>query len=86
MVEVVVPAEASPAAADLVCWLFAAFPANRRGRVNVRLAAPVLGVSQSTVRRWILVSVGRTETWRQSGAITRLVLGDAPGARRVTTP
>lgn len=48
-----IPAETLPAPADLVCWLTAAFPLNRRGRVNVRLAADALGVSQSTIRRWI---------------------------------
>ncbi len=43
---------ATPAAADLVCWLWAAIP-QRDGKINVTRAADALGVSRSTVRRWV---------------------------------
>lgn len=43
---------ATPAAADLVCWLWAAIP-QRQGRINVARSADALGVSPSTVRRWV---------------------------------
>lgn len=42
----------SPATADLVCWLWAATPP-KRGRLDVARAATSLGVSESTLRRWI---------------------------------
>ncbi|MGL5826240.1 MAG: hypothetical protein ACRCYU_15715, partial [Nocardioides sp.] len=44
-----------PAAAgmtDFVCWLWAAFPP-RDGRLNVSAVAKALGVSATTLRRWI---------------------------------
>jgi hypothetical protein len=43
---------ATPAATDFVCWLWAAFPP-RDGRLNVRRIANALGVSTTTLRRWI---------------------------------
>jgi hypothetical protein len=43
---------ATPAATDFVCWLWAAFPP-RDGRLNVRRIAKALGVSTTTLRRWI---------------------------------
>jgi len=44
--------EATPAAADLVCWLWAALPP-KNGRIHVARAAAALGVSDTTIRRWI---------------------------------
>lgn len=44
--------EATPATPDLICWLWAAFPAHD-GRLPVRVIADALEVSQTTIRRWI---------------------------------
>lgn len=44
--------EATAATADLVCWLWAAYPP-RNGRIPVRRVADDLGVHERTVRRWI---------------------------------
>lgn len=44
--------EATPAAPDLICWLWAAFPP-RNGRLHVARIAEGLGVSASTIRRWV---------------------------------
>lgn len=43
---------ATPAAPDLICWLWAAFPP-RDGQLHVSRIAAGLGVSQTTIRRWI---------------------------------
>lgn len=43
---------ATPATNDFVCWLWAAFPP-REDRMNISRIARTLGVSRSTVRRWI---------------------------------
>lgn len=43
---------ATPATNDFVCWLWAAFPP-REDRMNISRIARALGVSRSTVRRWI---------------------------------
>ena len=45
--------EATPAAADFICWLWAAFRPNRDGNLPTTKAAQTLGVSPSTVRRWV---------------------------------
>lgn len=42
----------TPATADLLCWLWAAIPP-KDGRLHVARAAAALGVSDSTLRRWI---------------------------------
>lgn len=44
--------EATPAAADLVCWIWAAVPP-KRGRIHVARAAAAFGVSERTLRRWL---------------------------------
>lgn len=44
--------EATPAAPDLLCWLWAAVPP-RRGRLHVSRAAAAFGVSDRTLRRWL---------------------------------
>lgn len=43
---------ATPATPDLICWLWAAIPP-KDGRLHVARAAEVLGVSKSTVYRWL---------------------------------
>lgn len=43
---------ATPAAGDLVCWLWAALPP-RNGMINLTRAAERFGVSRTTMRRWI---------------------------------
>ncbi len=49
----VIPA-ATPAAADAICWIWAAIPPSpRTGSIHVARVADALGVSDSTVRRWI---------------------------------
>lgn len=45
-------APVGPAEADLTCWMWAAF-ATTSGRVGTRVAAATLGVSPSTIRRWL---------------------------------
>lgn len=47
-----VPA-AAPAASDLVCWLHAAYPLTPRRTLPTTRIAADLGVSPSTLRRWI---------------------------------
>lgn len=42
----------TPATADLLCWLWAATPP-RRERLHIARAAAALGVSDTTLRRWI---------------------------------
>lgn len=49
--DLVVP-EATPATADLVCWIWAAVPP-KHGRINVSYAAQAFGVSAPTLRRWL---------------------------------
>lgn len=49
---------ATPATADLVCWLWAAFPPTD-GRLHIPRIATVLGVSPATIRRWIADPTGR---------------------------
>lgn len=44
--------EATPATPDLVCWLWAAFPP-RDGRLHLSRIAEALGVSRSTISRWV---------------------------------
>jgi hypothetical protein len=44
--------EATPATADLVCWIWAAF-APYRGRINQSRVADALGVSRRTLGRWL---------------------------------
>lgn len=52
--------QATPAAPDLVCWLWAAFTPYR-GRLNAAGIARQLGtVSASTIRRWIAAADGTT--------------------------
>lgn len=43
---------ATPATPDLICWLWAAIPP-KDGRLHVARAAEALGVSRSTVYRWL---------------------------------
>lgn len=40
------------AASDLLCWMWAAFPP-KNGRIHVRTAATAMGVSDTTIRRWL---------------------------------
>ena len=47
----VVP-QATPATADLICWIWAAVPP-KEGRVHVSRAARSFRVSERTMRRWI---------------------------------
>lgn len=44
--------EATPAVPDPICWLWAAFP-QRDGRLHISRIAQDLGVSATTIRRWI---------------------------------
>lgn len=44
---------ATPATPDIICWLHAAVPPNRNGRIDVTRAAKALKVSETTIRRWI---------------------------------
>lgn len=46
------PAPVAALPGDLACWLAAAFPRRRDGRLDTTRAAEVLGVSRPTVRRW----------------------------------
>lgn len=49
----VIPA-ATPAAADAICWIWAAIPPSpRTGSIHVARVAAALKVSDTTVRRWI---------------------------------
>lgn len=49
---------ATPAAADFICWLWAAIPASpRTGSIHVSRVAQALEVSDTTVRRWIKAAV-----------------------------
>ena len=50
---------ATPATADLICWLWAAFPP-QNGQLPLRRIADVLGVSPTTLRRWIADPTGRS--------------------------
>lgn len=50
--------EATPATPDLVCWIWAAIPP-KNGRIHVARAAEALGVSTSTVYRWLRDPEGR---------------------------
>ena len=65
---------ATPATADLVCWLWAAFPP-RDGQLHLRRIADVLGVSPTTIRRWIADSTGRSfDTQTQRYLARRAIL------------
>lgn len=55
--QLVVP-EATPAAADLVCWIWAAVPP-KQGRIHVSRAADAFGVSEQTLRRWLADAADR---------------------------
>lgn len=57
MDQLVVP-EATPAAADLVCWIWAAVPP-KHGRIHVARAADAFGVSEQTLRRWLADAADR---------------------------
>jgi hypothetical protein len=43
---------ATPAAPDLVCWLWAAFP-QKNGRLHIARIAAGLRISESSIRRWV---------------------------------
>ena len=65
---------ATPATADLVCWLWAAFPP-REGQLHLRRIADVLGVSTTTIRRWIADPTGRSfDTQTQRYLARRAIL------------
>ena len=51
--------EATPATADLVCWIWAAFPPHR-GTINQTRVADALGVSRRTFGRWLADAEGRS--------------------------
>lgn len=53
----------TPAAPDLVCWLWAAFPP-RRGWLQTSKIAVALGVSAPTVRRWIRANASELNATR----------------------
>lgn len=50
--------EATPAAADLVCWIWAAVPP-KHGRIHVARTADAFGVSEQTLRRWLADAADR---------------------------
>lgn len=54
---------------DLWCWLWAAVPPTKRGWLDVPRAARRLGVSESTVRRWL-----RLEHFEMPWAVKRRVM------------
>lgn len=64
--------ELTPATADLLCWLWAATPP-KDGRLDVGKAAASLGVSDSTLRRWIKNSKAATMPAPARAKRTRLL-------------
>src|SRR5699024_7657797 len=64
---------ATPAANDFVCWLWAAFP-QRDGTINISHVARALGVSRSTVRRWIASGQPHLSRGQQTMLTRRAIL------------
>lgn len=58
---------ATPATTDFLCWLWAAFPP-KNGRLNISRIATALGISTTTLRRWI----AKDEPKMQATQIRRL--------------
>lgn len=64
---------ATPATSDFVCWLWAAFP-QREGKLNLTRVAGALGVSRTTVRRWIATDTPRLSRQQLNMLIRRSIL------------
>lgn len=70
---------ATPATADLVCWLWAAVPP-KDGRLHVARAAEVLQVHRSTLYRWLRDAHGRRFSHEARVMLTRRAILRGRGA------
>lgn len=63
----------TPAESDFLCWLWAAFP-QRDGRLNFTRIGDGLGVSRTTVRRWVTTNKPRLTREQKNTLIRRAIL------------
>lgn len=63
----------TPAESDFLCWLWAAFP-QREGRLNFTRIGEGLGVSRTTVRRWVTTNKPRLTRQQYVTLVRRAIL------------